>query len=566
MLAFIAWFFYLNPLSIEDYNAEYLDNVLTVGYMEEARGKGVPIREHFKSITTFRMLETQNRERAFAYFGHTFHLDYFSHYAPLLNIAYLPFVKLFGVSKTAVGAFAAFYGLLAMGLTGYLGAKLYGRQTGYLSVLLLLTSLSWLIHVRSASQQPALSACLLLAMLALLHSHHQKTPGCPWLHLSGAGICLGLLILTGWIVVPAAVLFVATSLLLLERTVSWRGRLLNVGMTMVAAGITCLVVVLVYAWIYQTEAIEVFRTIFLSMTGRFSQGTNPGESMGIPGKILHFLKCTFWDMTTRDHRDKVLEGAPSVSLVFTILMLVGMAVAMRRRRSADQFLLLAGGCVLLVVTLLVVFANRYAMLLLPIFAIFGGMAVREAYVNWFKAQTGRLELGIFVGILGLVFGLTFFNLHHDYHVRFLTQKEPDFEVDRMRGHSSLYTWIRNHHERKETLLVLSDPICFALQQLHFFNFPDAYSHIYWCNYIREFKNPEELRKWEEEILKKYRKIVYVFSTYQFPQDYAYWSNPSPFHSLHPGLQPDFVYRYRNQVPLIAAFVIQANHSAPLTTR
>jgi 4-amino-4-deoxy-L-arabinose transferase-like glycosyltransferase len=112
---------------------------------------------------------------------------------PLYYWMTIPFFSIFGVSETTARLGPALAGLIAVLAVWWLGTKLWTRMAGFLSALILLSSLGFAGYARAASTDMPMTCCLTVA-LAILAATAAESHSPVW-RLYAAYGCLALAVL-----------------------------------------------------------------------------------------------------------------------------------------------------------------------------------------------------------------------------------------------------------------------------------------------------------------------------------------------------------------------------------
>ena len=142
-----VWLYFVNIFIVEDVSTEAMGDPLTVAYIEEARSKGVPLEEFFATDPLFKW-HKRMEPNAYGFPRDLFIYECFAKTAPLIMVAYLPFIKMLGVSSKTVACYSTFYMMATILMMIFFAFKIYGRWCAVFSVLFLSSSIIWLIHTR----------------------------------------------------------------------------------------------------------------------------------------------------------------------------------------------------------------------------------------------------------------------------------------------------------------------------------------------------------------------------------------------------------------------------------
>jgi hypothetical protein len=509
-------------------------------------------RDYFARDPVWESLKKENPQGAYAYFDHRFQFEFFAFQAPLMNVFYLPFVKLAGVGPKTVALYSTFFSGLAWLLTGLLAARMFGRWNGLFTMALLMSSLSWLIHAKVGYAAHMPSAMMMVAEAMAIWAYLQQPRR--W-HLIVAGALVGLMYMAGWVVHVFGSLAIGLAIALggprnLRRAVA------DLGVAVASAAGAVLALTAAYAIYHHSSFAEIHSAIWAALFGRFSQGAVPGQELTLAGKLAYAFRCMFVDMRTVDHMDKCLEGRPAVPLLFALLSMVGLLYAIKERSAGDRVVLIWMVSVFAVLGSFFTFTHRYALLALPAMSLLGarGMAgIAHDLWRW----RGSVARGAFATVTVSWLMLTLTQTHRQFYVDYMTNKPPDFEVDRVRGHASFADWLRKTGTPQDTLVVLGDPIMFPHNSFLFNTFGEEYRFVYWPNRFGTNTGAGRLREWEQQQLSKYRRIVYAFSPVLMgnSQTGVITNDWRPFLAAHADVKPAWTYSYAGRAPSILVFEV-----------
>lgn len=495
---------YIQKITIEDYNWESMDIPLTVGYLE----KGFP-------QSVINNYVEQDSHGAFSYPNRAFKFNHYASQAPLLNLCYTPFIKLFGVNNRAIALHSLFFTSLLLIGTFLLALRMYDKWVALLAIALMVSSLSLLIHSKNGVPHSIVATCLMIALAYFLYEYKEIYA------LVGIGVVMSLIYFTGWIVIAFAMVFIAIAL--------WRKiGPMEVGIIISSLFVTTILFTSFYYLYYSISAVEVHKGIYGALFSRFTQGQNPAIEVDLWMKPVLAFKWLFINMECFDHPDKYLEGRPAIPLLFTLLFFWGLL----KCHKITLGWLIGVFSILLTIYL---FANRYAILALPAMAIIAANGVRVS--KWYVKA--------FVTI-GLIFTLA--TTYIQYYREFTLAKPANFEVDRMRGHTKFYSWVKNNFDPASTMIVLGDPVNLSPTPLMFHTFDNPFKFLIWSNYFNQGSKTEDIAMVEQLVWNAgYKRIVYAFSC----QSVVDWT---PFIVANPGLEPSFDYIYPTKGLLLVAFI------------
>ncbi len=552
------WLYLVHLFIVKDVNPEAMDIPLTVAYLELARDQGIPLDTYFQDNTLWGNLKQQNPKGAYTDYSGRFQFEFFALQAPLLSILYLPFIKLLGVSSKTVAIYSTFFSVTALITSIILAWKAFGQWCALLSLFLMLSSLSWLIHTKIgyAAWMPSVTLINILALCLYSYMQNGRRE-----ILIVTGCLLGLMYLAGWIIIIFGILLVGLVLLLknLQRILHL---LLDLEVIALSFLGTVVVFTLGYAFYYHCNVWDIHSAILDAMFGRFSQGEPGLLQLSLGQKIGYAFKCMCLDSRTLDpHADKFLEGRPAIPYLFTLCFLIGLFYAIKNRSPADKLLLLWVLSIFGFIGSAFIFSHRYALLAMPamgILAAQGVIAFGNNLARWNKKLIPAYYLLVGFGIL---FALQ--STHYDYYVTYTLHKEPNLESDNKRGHAEIATWLKKTCSPHHTLVVLGDPTMFSHTAFLFNTFGYDYRFVYWMNYFGSQSTSQQITAWEKKIFKQYPKIVYLFSN-QFlgdPTTNTVINDWRPFAIAHPGIKPHLTYSYSDRPPSIFVYeiVTQPSH-------
>jgi len=537
----------------ENPNSEATDIPLTVAHLSLAHEKGVRADEYFqKDYPVWANLKAEDPRRLTGYCG----MFQFQLMACMVmwNLCFMPFVNVLGVGAHAIAAFSTFYSVCAIAAIMVFAYVSFGRWVSILGGFFLVTSLSWLIHTKVGYPQWMPSA-LIMSLIMICAFLNSKKGGYRFLILMG--VLQGLLYLMCWLSVFFGGMLILLAVVLEgPRTLSK----VLVALCVLAAsfGATVLAVSWVYSLYFGYDMVELHRTMFAMMFGRFSQGTMPFFKLSVAGKIFLGLKCMFVDMEWIEHVDKQLEGQPSISVFFTICFVIGLLSAIKERSVPERLLLIFLLSVFWPLDTVAMYSNRYAIMALPGMAVLAARGVVVLAGDIFRSKPKEVGL-VFVLLLCCGMAYTTVSTYQKYYGEYVLNKKPNLEIDVVRGQLEVSSWIKNSCPQRETLVIMNDPTTFPCTCFLFNTFGWEYPFVYWSNHLGPGAAPKDVLAWEDEMLKRYRHLVYAFSTQLLASRNgpgAYFNDWRPFMAAHPELRPVFTYSYAQRPPLIVMFRVQ----------
>lgn len=547
-----AWLYLSDFPVTEDLNPESMDIPLAVACLNQAHNQGLSPADFFETNPVMRNIREQNPKSAFGFFDRFF-LSSCITYVPLLAVFFHPFIRLFGVSVAAVEAYSIFFAALAVIVSAMLAQRMFGRGHAVLTTLAIFSGLTWLIAIKVGSPQP-LPSIALMALLIFTLYEHSRTGHPGW--LVACGCLLGLTCLVGWIVFAFGLLAIILAIPLVTAR-SFGATCARAGVLLLAAALTVVSGVALYAWFDHLGMMEIYRGLSIMYFGRLQQGEPSINNLTWAERMLYTCKCLFVDSQTSDgHVDKYLEGQPAIPWIFTALFLVGLLYSIKNRTLGDKILLIWLVAVFVPLGTFFTFAHRYALLGLPAMAILAARGGVHLYYDLLFSGR-KVAARIFAVLLAFGFALSIFATHEEYYVDYRQHKPPNFEIDRFRGHAKLAAWLKAHASPDDTLVVLGDPVMFSHISFIYATFAHPYPFAFWSNYFAGHSDSEEVAQWERVLLKQYHRIVYVFSTQLISHPFCRFENNDwkAFLASHPGIQPLWSYSYSERPPSMLLFMV-----------
>lgn len=553
-MALFTWMFFVDIFAHKDIGCEMLDKPLVAAHVLKVREKNTSLHEYMQNDPVWANMKHEDPEWSYAYIGKRFQFDVFAHQNPLVNLLYVPFIKLFGVSTTAVTLYSTLFSAATVLLMAWLAWKVFDVWHAIASILCVTSSLIWLIHVKMAYGAWMPSVFLISTMVCCLRVH--CTTGRRWA-LGAAAMCLGLLYLIGWLAHVAGFFLLALVMLIMRqrplRTLFADGLFVSV-ITL----ITILIVSGGYAWWAHCGFWDVHSTMFDDMFNRFSQGGTPAiEGFTFPEKLGFASRCLFVDSTTPDHVDKCLEGHPAIPPLFSVFVAIGALYAIKNRSASDKLIMLWLVAVFGLLGAVMTYTHRYTLLSFPAMAILASRGI-VGLGNDLRRLNVRAAHGYALAV-SAAFCITICATHHSYFEDYLRHKPAVFEVDRERGMGVLSQWIKDHYSPDDTLVVYGDPIMFGRTFGMFYFFDRPYRFMYWSNYFNSFSTIEQVKAWEQTQLLRFKRLVFVFSTVLLgdPQAQIFKNDCRPFLAAHENIQPVFAHEYDGR-PLFLVYEISGD--------
>ena len=557
-VGFFSWMYFADIFANEDIFSDAMDKPLAVAHVLKAREKGVSLHQYMQNDPVWANMKREDPKWSYAYPGKRFQFELFACQAPFLSVCFLPFIKLFGMTAAAITLYSTFFSSAGLMLMAWLVWKAWDGWHAIAAVLCVTSSLIWLIHIKTAYAAWMPSVFLICGMACCLYVY--STTG-RRRALSMAGMCLGLLYLTGWLSHVAGFFLLALTMFAMRRRplkVFFADGLLLAAITIA----TILLVSGVYAAWAHCSFWEIHVAMFDEMLNRFTLGGVPMlEKLSFPEKLAYAFRCMFVDSATPDNVDKCLEDEPAIPLLFSVFTVIGLLYAIKNRSALDKlamhwlvaaFVLL--GCVM-------TYTHRYALLGLPAMAILASRGI-VCLGNDIRRTNIYASRG-YTLLVGLALCITIILTHHSYFEVYLHHKRPDFEVERCRGWGVLTRWIKDRFSPSDTLLVFGDPIMFIRTFPMFYFYDRPFRFIYWSNYFNSFSTTNQVRDWEQLQLSKFRRLVFIFSPVLLgdPQAQGVMNDFRPFIAAHENIKPVFVHAYDGRT-LFFAFEITRDKTDP----
>lgn len=549
-----AWMYLAESPGCTDLNPESMSAPLTTGWLAKAQQKGIPVTALFDHAARLRNYKDQDPLGAFVEPFEYFRFEHEVYSGAFFLPLYMPFVRVFGVSIETIVAYSTFCAACATLLIAGFAWRTLGGRHAVFTVLSLFSNLAWLIHVKVGSPQPIPSAAMMTMLMLALHEH-ARTGRRRW--LAACGIILGLMYLTGWIVFAYGLCASILSISLLSARRSSQA-IRQVG---AVAALALAVVFLggaMYASWCLVEPANLHSDLFMMYVGRFYQGEPGFQQLTWAERMAYAFKCLFVDMQTTDgHVDKYLEGFPAIPLLTSVLFTLGLLYAIKEKTLTDRILLIWLVATFAPLGTIFIYSHRYALLGLPAITILsarGAFSLAHEIRTWRRGVAGTLLMPLLLA--GMV--ATVFATRESYYVDYTFFKKPNFEMDRMRGHADVNAWLRANTNPRNTLVVLGDPVMFPSVSFLFHTFDFPIPFLFWSNYFGKNSTKERAELWEQTLLRRYQRIVYVFSTTRVVHlQCASGSNDwRAFRKAHPGLNPDWVFSYCERPPSIVLYCVE----------
>jgi len=550
VIASLFWMYFSNMYIIEDYNGEAMLTLTVVAYMKMAQQRGVPIREFLCKDLVFENIKKED-PNAYHCPGKRFEVDYYVHVSPIMNMLYYPFIALSGLNGKTIANFSTTFFIAGLILLAWLTWKIYDKWTVLVVILFLMMSISWLIHLKVAypGWMQGFFAYIGLAFVLDRYIHYLSRT-----MLVISGMILACLYNMASLHSVMALLFILM-VIIIEGRCSIKGISIDLLTTGISFCFSVLFLVWLYSLMFGLSQADIHRTVLDGNTHRFTGGAVPQFPFSPGGKLWYLFKCTFIDSTTIDHPDKYLEGVPAISWFFSVFFGFGIFYAIRDRRDSDRLILLWLASVF-VAMCVYLYAPRYALMGIPAMAIIAARGFMGTLSDFAQAKSRWISFASVAAFI-LMAGLSIRNVHNEFYGRYMHQKPFALDIDIFRGQYKFSEWLKSEINPETDLVVMSDPTTYPRACFTFYTFEKNYRFCYWMNYLPGLKSKESVIEWEKQLLAKYKKVVFAFTTLMF-SDYrtgAVINDPRLFIEAHPKLTPVFVYSYEKRAPSLIAFEI-----------
>ena len=545
--------FYFHKLtSVEDLNMEAVDIPLAVSFLEKAKSQKISFYDFAKSDPTLLNLDAENYKMANDYVG-IMQFKYMAGQAPLTAFMYLPFIKLFGVTNLAVALYSVTYFAITLALLWLLIHKMYGKWHPFPALWLIMTNLAFLIHIKMvyAVWMPSF---LVLTIEAICLYMYMQDGRKIWLILCGFTICL--LLLIAWITIAFGVLF--CMILIIWNDI--KKGITKTFCSLIWIFVPCVVLTAVwipaYSAYYNLPTSEMAGVLLMGVLNRFFQGGVPIVDLSVSGRLGYAFKCMFVDSTTFDHIDKCIEGVPAVNIIFALLILVGLVYSFKDRKPQDVLILVWALSVFGFLVVAFDFTHRYAIMGVPALAVIASRGCLSLMSEFYKRQLVKTTAITSIFLVG-VWLVSAFVTYDNYYRGYEKEKKPDFEVDRVRGHNFIFSWIVKKFDPVDTLVVLGDPIMVSHNSFLFYTAGHSFKFKYYYNTCYNglgIRTPQAFREWQARMLTEYKNIIFVIPLINF-----YRTNPIYWHPIvevNKDIKPALVYSYAGRQPMLAVMHVK----------
>ncbi|VVB91097.1 Dolichyl-phosphate-mannose-protein mannosyltransferase [uncultured archaeon] len=526
--------------------------------------------------------------------------------------------KLFGVTSFWQLFLASLVGFLTVIVTFYAGKTLYGRTVGFLSALLLGSSLFFVIQTRTASGFLAIAPLMAVLAAYLFYTAH-KTKDRKYLWY--CGLTLGLSFFNGY---PLSFLIVPILGFFLLWNFKFRSVLRNFtkvrriwkesidgGEESALLGLRdylLMVLIAVFLFVALTVAWSMYanippsdtyneisgpRTVGQLRLNSFDaiisqKGTGYFGLTWLPQTtewkiatekrswIVIFLEMDPWDSLQGVHDQQQLAGRPMVAPFATIFFFAGILAMLWRRLMADKLCLVWLGVTKFSFTFPSGFVPRALMIAAPVIYLTAAVGlvssfqilekkIESTYRNEEKVRR-VLPLLFTAGLLFTVY-MTYGEVFHEYY-------GMDANIDRYVGTNEVGKYIGENSNANDTIIVMGDVMAVPYDGIFLYTSGKPYKVLYWWDDVLFGKLGGRgasgtiapgLNEWEKKVLKNNSEIIYVFASGARYNKIPGWNlyNQAPwgeFEELHPGLSPVKRTYFSNGIPASVVYVV--NRSTP----
>lgn len=528
--------------------------------------------------------------------------------------------KLFGVTSFWQLFLASLVGFLTVIVTYYAGKTMYSRTVGFLSALLLGSSLFFVIQTRTASGFLAIAPLMAILAAYLFYTAH-KTKDRKYLWY--CGLALGLSFFNGYplsfLIIPILGFFFLWNFgfrsffrnftrvrMIWKESIDGNEESALLGLrdylVMVLLSVF-LFMSLTVAWSMYANipALDTYNEIIgprtlghlrldnldaiISQkgTGYFGitwlpQSTEWKIATEIrPWKII-FLEMDPWESLNGVHDQQQLAGRPMVAPFATIFFFAGILVMLWRRSMADKLCLVWLGVTKFSFTFASGFVPRALMIAAPVIYLTIGVGlvcsfqflekkISRAYLH---GVTGKLTKVLqFLFAFGLLFTVytTYGEVFHEYY-------GMDANIERFVGTNEVGRYISENSNPNDTVLVLGEFMAVPYDAIFLYTSGKPYKVLYWWDDVMMGKlggrGPPgtiapRLNEWEREVLKNNSEIIYVFATGARYNKIPGWNlynqiEWTEFEELHAGIEPVKRTYFSTGIPSSVVYVV--NRSTP----
>jgi hypothetical protein len=525
--------------------------------------------------------------------------------------------KLFGVTSFWQLFLASLVGFLTVIVTYYAGKTMYGRTVGFLSALLLGSSLFFVIQTRTASGFLAIAPLMAILAAYLFYTAH-KTKDRKYLWY--CGLALGLSFFNGYplsfLIIPILGFFFLWNFrfgsflrnftkvrTIWKQSIDGSGESALLGLrdyiTMAIVAIS-LFMLLTVAWsLYaNVPAMDTYNEISGPRTlGQMrldnldaiisQKGTGYFGLTWLPQttewkiatekrywKVI-FLEMDPWESLNGVHDQQQLAGRPMVAPFATIFFFAGILAMLWRRSMADKLCLVWLGVTKFAFTLPMGFAPRSLMIAAPVIYLTAAVGLVYSF-QLLEKKIGRIyrEEKVRKVLMVLFAGGLLFTVSMTYGEVFREYYGMDANIERLVGTNEVGRYISENSNPNDTVLVLGEIMAVPYDAIFLSTSGKPYKVLYWWDDVLLGKlggrGPSgtiapKLDDWEKEVLKNNSEIIYVFATgarYNKIPGWNLYDQPpwNEFEELHPGIEPVKRTYFSNGIPSSVVYVV--NRSTP----
>lgn len=556
-----------------DFDGEIWDMGNGILYAEEARVQNVPLIDYLLQKFPEGNVATNMYETGIMFI-------------PLWQSLVYSGLKLFRSISFSVRFWLAIIGFSTVITLYFIGRKIYGSRVGLLAAITLATSIFYIIHVKSGFGYYAIMPLLVLLLFYFFYIAHLKKEK-KFLYLSG--IIIFLLLFNGWptMVLAAQVMaafvilnFRFKNILQLPKSIKtvWSQSLDGKGksnllglrdyflMLLIGGGLFFFFGVL-YAWYFKGPIFDVFDRIYIYWYSSRATWVKHGQfldpSVFFPN-VVNLIKSFFWKMPFDEKAGYlttlISPEAPMVTPFTALFFLMGIMVLIKRRLLFDKFCLIWLFFQIIGTTIYAGFTARNWLFSVTCIALVTAVGIDRS-LNFLLKRLSRRRLGMVLGgiiVLGLVFSIVstyyyyfFYFVRHNSFLGWAAQQ------------SELGKYIVSVADPEDTVIVFDYFATLPKDTVRFYSSGKNYeSYYYWSEITDtlEENTPENLLLWEQKILSRKKKIIYLISQgnySHFPRGHKLWGIPdtSAFQTLHADLPPAKTIYYTNNVPAFKIYIV-----------
>lgn len=526
--------------------------------------------------------------------------------------------KLFGVTSFWQLFLASLVGFLTVIVTYYAGKTMYGRAVGFLSALLLGSSLFFVIQTRTASGFLAIAPLMAILAAYLFYTAH-KTKDRKYLWY--CGLALGLSLFNGY---PLSLAIIPILGFFFIWNFGFRSFFRNFtrvkriwkesidgGEESALLGLRdYLIMVLLAVFLFMAltvtwsmyaniPALDTYNKISGDRTlGQIGihnlndiisqKGTGYFGNTWLPQttewkiatekrswKVI-FVEMDPWDSLQGVHDQQQLAGRPMVAPFATIFFFAGIIVMLWRRSMADKLCLVWLGVTKFAFTLPMGFVPRALMIAAPVIYLTAAVGLVYSFqllekkigsMHSSEEKVRKVLLVLFVGGLLFTVYTTYGEVFHEYY-------GMDANIERFVGTNEVSRYISENSNPNDTVLVLGEIMAVPYDAIFLYTSGKPYKVLYWWDDVLLGKlggrGPSgtiapKLDAWEKEILRNDSEIIYVFGVggrYNKIPGWNLYDQPpwTEFEELHPGIEPVKRTYFSNGIPSSVVYVV--NRSTP----